>query len=128
LPERLIVIIAQRGADRRRVGSAHALFERDQGVSRRGGCHLKNNSPGLIRVLEPDLSSPDQRADLAIGVDPECVAAHRELFGDSSRALDQGARSDAGQHRRELRVIGVEVLQKDLHVGSDRVRLLIGGR
>jgi hypothetical protein len=93
-----------------------------------GRVHFNDHPARLALLQEPELTSPRERAEGSIGVNPQRVAPHRErLRGRAVASLDAGARPDAAEPRDEPRVLRVEVLEDNELIGLDRVNLLIVG-
>ncbi len=80
-----------------------------------------DDAPLVARAVDADLAAPRERAEAAIGVDPERVAEELELL-EPAVAIDERAQPLARHLRRDAAVARVEVLEQEAGAGPRSAR------
>ena len=90
--------------------------------------HRDEDAARLVGGGEARVAAPHDGELASIGVDPERVRVHLHGLRRPAATLGEGARDDAGEPRRERRVVGVQVLEHERLVPAEKADLLIRRR
>ncbi len=92
------------------------------------GVHRHHDASPLLGALDRHHSPERQRAQPAVGVDPERVGAQRDGERAFSAAFEHSSRRSGGQARDELRMVGMEVVEGYPQTLAEGAHLLIARR
>ena len=90
--------------------------------------HRAEHAAALPAGGERDLPAPGERADRAVRVDPQRVAAHGHVARRGAAAIREDAGVRGGERREQARVLAVQVLQDEVIAAAQGRELLIRGR